>query len=177
MRVISVQVTLIVVVSKDGCVRNLAVDQKLYRLVQSTLGQKCEADPRTLEFVERLLDEEKPDMVVFSGDQVNGEISVQVTLIVVVSKDGCVRNLAVDQKLYRLVQCTLCVWGSEKPDMVVFSGDQVNGETAPDAQSALYKSVKLLVDRKIPYAAIFGNRRCLRGRRLQESKGGLHIEP
>ncbi|KAJ5989934.1 hypothetical protein N7499_010462 [Penicillium canescens] len=65
-------------------------------------GQKCEADPRTLEFVERLLDE-------------------------------------------------------EKPDMVVFSGDQVNGETAPDAQSALFKSVKLLVDRKIPYAAIFGN--------------------
>lgn len=65
-------------------------------------GQKCEADPRTLEFVERLLDE-------------------------------------------------------EKPDFVVLSGDEVNGETAKDAQSALFKSVKLLVDRKIPYAAIFGN--------------------
>ncbi|EAW10698.1 metallophosphoesterase family protein [Aspergillus clavatus NRRL 1] len=65
-------------------------------------GQKCEADPRTLEFVERLLDE-------------------------------------------------------ERPDFVVLSGDQVNGETAKDAQSALFKSVKLLVDRKIPYAAIFGN--------------------
>lgn len=65
-------------------------------------GQKCEADPRTLEFVERLLDE-------------------------------------------------------EKPDMVVLTGDQVNGETSKDAQSALFKSVKLLVDRKIPYAAIFGN--------------------
>jgi 3',5'-cyclic AMP phosphodiesterase CpdA len=65
-------------------------------------GQKCEADPRTLEFVERLLDE-------------------------------------------------------EKPDMVVLSGDQVNGETAPDAQSAVFKGVKLLVDRKIPYAVIFGN--------------------
>jgi hypothetical protein len=33
----------------------------------------CEADPRTLEFVGRLLDEEKPDLVVLSGDQVNGE--------------------------------------------------------------------------------------------------------
>lgn len=65
-------------------------------------GQKCEADPRTLEFVDRLLDE-------------------------------------------------------EKPDFVVLTGDQVNGETAPDAQSALFKSVKPLVDRKIPYAAIFGN--------------------
>lgn len=35
---------------------------------------KCEADPRTLEFIERLLDEDnKPDLVVLSGDQVNGE--------------------------------------------------------------------------------------------------------
>ena len=34
---------------------------------------KCEADPRTLEFVTRLLDQEKPDFVVLSGDQVNGE--------------------------------------------------------------------------------------------------------
>ncbi|KAL4933873.1 uncharacterized protein BDV17DRAFT_278930 [Aspergillus undulatus] len=65
-------------------------------------GQGCEADPRTLEFVERLLDE-------------------------------------------------------EQPDLVILSGDQVNGETSKDAQSPLYKSVKLLVDRKIPYAAIFGN--------------------
>lgn len=65
-------------------------------------GQSCEADPRTLDFVERLLDE-------------------------------------------------------EKPDLVILSGDQVNGETSKDAQSALFKPVKLLVDRKIPYAAIFGN--------------------
>jgi hypothetical protein len=37
-------------------------------------GGKCEADPRTLEFIERLLDEEdKPDLVVLSGDQLNGE--------------------------------------------------------------------------------------------------------
>lgn len=34
---------------------------------------KCEADPRTLEFVERLLDTEKPDLVILSGDQVNGD--------------------------------------------------------------------------------------------------------
>lgn len=65
-------------------------------------GEGCEADPRTLEFVERLLDE-------------------------------------------------------EKPDLVVFSGDEVNGETSKDVQSAVFKFVKPLVDRKIPYAAIFGN--------------------
>ena len=36
-------------------------------------GGKCEADPRTLEFVGKLLDEEKPDLVILSGDQINGE--------------------------------------------------------------------------------------------------------
>ena len=36
-------------------------------------GDRCDADTRTLEFVGRLLDEEKPDLVVLSGDQVNGE--------------------------------------------------------------------------------------------------------
>jgi hypothetical protein len=35
-------------------------------------GGHCDADPRTLEFVERVLDDEKPDLVVLSGDQVNG---------------------------------------------------------------------------------------------------------
>ena len=38
-------------------------------------GGKCEADPRTLEFVGRLLDEEKPDLIILSGDQINGETS------------------------------------------------------------------------------------------------------
>ncbi|RMZ72260.1 calcineurin-like phosphoesterase [Pyrenophora seminiperda CCB06] len=65
-------------------------------------GGHCDADPRTLEFVERLLDD-------------------------------------------------------EKPDFVVLSGDQVNGDTAPDVQSALFKMVDPLAERKIPYAAIFGN--------------------
>lgn len=36
-------------------------------------GGKCEADPRTLDFVNRILDDEKPDLVVLSGDQVNGD--------------------------------------------------------------------------------------------------------
>lgn len=36
-------------------------------------GGKCEADPRTLDFVVKVLDEEKPNLVVLSGDQVNGD--------------------------------------------------------------------------------------------------------
>jgi hypothetical protein len=35
-------------------------------------GSNCEADTRTLEFIGKMLDEEKPDLVVLSGDQVNG---------------------------------------------------------------------------------------------------------
>ena len=65
-------------------------------------GGKCDADPRTLEFVEKLIDE-------------------------------------------------------EKPNFIVLSGDQINGETAPDSQSAVFKFAEMFKRHKIPYAAIFGN--------------------
>jgi len=45
----------------------------------------------------------------------------------------------------------------EKPDLVVLSGDQVNGDTAPDAQSAIFKYSELFIRRQIPFATIFGN--------------------
>lgn len=45
----------------------------------------------------------------------------------------------------------------EKPDLVVLSGDQINGETSPDSQSALFKFADLFIKRKIPFATIFGN--------------------
>lgn len=45
----------------------------------------------------------------------------------------------------------------EKPDLVVLSGDQINGETSPDSQSALFKFANLFITRKIPFATIFGN--------------------
>lgn len=35
----------------------------------------CKADPRTLEFVEKILDQEQPDYVVLTGDQIYGESS------------------------------------------------------------------------------------------------------
>ncbi|KAK4240143.1 Metallo-dependent phosphatase-like protein [Achaetomium macrosporum] len=65
-------------------------------------GGKCEADPRTLDFVVKILKE-------------------------------------------------------ERPDLVVLSGDQVNGETAPDTQTAIFKYAQLLIEHKIPYVSIFGN--------------------
>ena len=45
----------------------------------------------------------------------------------------------------------------EKPDLLILSGDQVNGETAPDSQSALFKIASICATRKLPYALIFGN--------------------
>lgn len=45
----------------------------------------------------------------------------------------------------------------EKPDLIVLSGDQVNGDTSPDAQSAIYKYSALFTKHEIPYAGIFGN--------------------
>lgn len=65
-------------------------------------GGKCDADPRTLAFISSVLDD-------------------------------------------------------EQPDLVVLSGDQVNGETSADAQSAVFKFASLLIRRKIPFATIFGN--------------------
>ncbi|KAJ9660787.1 Phosphatase dcr2 [Neophaeococcomyces mojaviensis] len=65
-------------------------------------GGPCRADPRTLAFVERILVE-------------------------------------------------------EKPDLIILSGDQVNGDTSPDAQSGIYKYSALFAKHQIPYAGIFGN--------------------
>ncbi|KAF1815385.1 Metallo-dependent phosphatase [Eremomyces bilateralis CBS 781.70] len=65
-------------------------------------GGRCEADPRTLEFLGKMLD-------------------------------------------------------TEKPDLVILSGDQVNGETAPDAQTAILKFADIFIQRQIPFATIFGN--------------------
>lgn len=49
------------------------------------------------------------------------------------------------------------VLDNEKPDLAVLSGDVVNGDTAPDAQSALFKIAELLIKRNIPWTIIFGN--------------------
>lgn len=45
----------------------------------------------------------------------------------------------------------------EDPDFVVLTGDQIFGEACPDSETALLKVVKPMVDRGIPYAAVFGN--------------------
>lgn len=70
--------------------------------VPKSIAAECEADPRTLQFVNRVLD-------------------------------------------------------AEKPDFVILTGDQVFGEAAPDAATAMFKAVAPFIDRSIPYAMVFGN--------------------
>ena len=65
-------------------------------------SKHCDADPRTLEFIEKLITD-------------------------------------------------------EQPDFIVLTGDQVNGESSPDGQSAIFKYASLFASHKIPYAGIFGN--------------------
>ncbi|GMM38357.1 phosphoprotein phosphatase [Saccharomycopsis crataegensis] len=45
----------------------------------------------------------------------------------------------------------------EKPDFVVLTGDQIFGETSPDALSSLLKSLALFIEYKIPFATVLGN--------------------
>lgn len=48
------------------------------------------------------------------------------------------------------------VLDTEKPDLVVLSGDQVHHDI-PDSQSALFKVIAPIIEHSIPYAAVFGN--------------------
>lgn len=47
---------------------------------------------------------------------------------------------------------------AEKPSLVVFTGDQLNGQTTSwDAQSVLLKAIGEVIAAKIPWALVFGN--------------------
>jgi predicted MPP superfamily phosphohydrolase len=42
------------------------------------------------------------------------------------------------------------------PDLVILTGDQLHHDI-PDSQSALFKVVAPIIERSIPFAAVFGN--------------------
>lgn len=44
----------------------------------------------------------------------------------------------------------------EKPDLVVLTGDQMH-HSITDSQTALFKVVAPMIEREIPWAAVFGN--------------------
>ncbi|KAJ3153344.1 hypothetical protein HDU86_005302 [Geranomyces michiganensis] len=50
------------------------------------------SDDSTIEFVERLLDEEQPDLVVFSGDNINGETTSDAGRLIKRYSDTCIKR-------------------------------------------------------------------------------------
>ncbi|KAF2858548.1 Metallo-dependent phosphatase [Piedraia hortae CBS 480.64] len=69
--------------------------------------------------------------------------------------DGAFSNVcAADPRTLAFVERIL---DDEKPDLVVLSGDQVEGPAAPDTQTAIFKYAAPLISRRIPWAMIFGN--------------------
>lgn len=97
-------------------------------------GGKCEADPRTLDFVTRVLEEEKPNLVVLSGDQVNGETAPDTQTVSVVWSGESVQYHAD---------------GKKKKKGIGFSLTR--------HRQAIFKYAQLLIKLKIPYVTIFGN--------------------
>ncbi|QIW96840.1 hypothetical protein AMS68_002358 [Peltaster fructicola] len=67
---------------------------------------------------------------------------------------AAIPNCEADIKTLDFVESVL---DSEQPDLVVLSGDQVEGPEAPDTQTAILKYAAPLIERSIPYATIFGN--------------------
>jgi predicted MPP superfamily phosphohydrolase len=45
----------------------------------------------------------------------------------------------------------------EKPDLVIFSGDNINGGGVSDARAASFKFAEPVIKRQIPWTAVFGN--------------------
>jgi hypothetical protein len=69
-------------------------------------GEKCEADPRTLEFVGRLLDQEKPDLVILSGDQINGDTAPDAQTVSWIQSSPASTNFTGDLQICRTIHCT-----------------------------------------------------------------------
>ena len=91
-------------------------------------GSKCEADPRTLDFVTRVLEDEKPDLVVLSGDQINGDTAPDAQSV-----------------------------SFENYPCLVFPSAASRICRADKSTKAIFKYAQILIKHKVPYVTIFGN--------------------
>lgn len=70
------------------------------------------------------------------------------------------------------------VLDEEKPSLVVFSGDQLNGQgTSWDPKSVLAKFAAGLAERDIPWAAVFGNHDSEDGAPREEQMRMMQVLP
>ena len=68
--------------------------------------------------------------------------------------DYSVKNCLADEFTLDFVEKVLDL---ENPDLVVLTGDQIFGPETFDSETALLKILSILIERKIPYALVFGN--------------------
>ncbi|KAF9903396.1 purple acid phosphatase [Linnemannia zychae] len=66
------------------------------------------------------------------------------------SSMSCTGDINTSEMMERVLE-------AERPDLVVFTGDNVNGMTSNDAYSTILKYSKPVVERGIPWTIIFGN--------------------
>lgn len=79
---------------------------------ESPEGERCEADPRTLDFVTRVLEDEKPDLVVLSGDQINGDTAPDAQSVG--SLSFCLQCWTLTDANYRPSSNTRSSWSSTR---------------------------------------------------------------
>lgn len=70
--------------------------------------------------------------------------------------DGTGKNMPESEADPLTVQFIGKILDVEKPDLVVLTGDQLHHDTS-DSQTALFKAVAPIIERSIPFAAVFGN--------------------
>lgn len=63
-------------------------------------------------------------------------------------------NCVADHRTLKFLRNVL---DTESPDLVVLTGDQIFGETSPDALTTLLKALAIFIDYKIPFATTLGN--------------------
>ncbi|KAK4941882.1 hypothetical protein LTR28_008796 [Elasticomyces elasticus] len=114
-------------------------------------GAKCEADTRTLEFLAKVLDEEEPDLVVLSGDQVNGDTAGDAQSV----------RRSFSLTLSRLNSLhAFCLVETHVIRLLFFDADKRQDyDNFTNATQAIFKFAHLLSTHHppIPYTAIFGN--------------------
>ncbi|KAG1102397.1 hypothetical protein G6F42_017370 [Rhizopus arrhizus] len=103
---------------------------------------------------------ELPKMKPLSFNE-NGDFKIlQLADLHFTNEEGTCRDIPVDMDCKgdaTTIEYVEKLLDREKPDFVVFSGDNINGGGVSDARAATFKFAEPVVKRRIPWAVVFGN--------------------